>query len=814
MMQMQANMMNGNWNQFPNMMGSLNSMINRLKSNPDGIGMNPMDMQAMMNSFGMQGMGMNGNMMNMDPNSGYGGWNNGQQMSNDFGNGNFYAGGGGYNQSRQGQYFQHHSKNNYQNRFQGHGSFQNRRGSGQPQLSQTVNQGNNVSDAKQSGSETQAGDLTKDDSKARRDGEGETPENGNDKSTVPRDVDEPSIDPNQTSGNDDSNAAAVEVAQNDYPSTEPYTYSQSTNQFDMNSNQFDSGYMQNQMNDDYSQGMNNGYGQGYQQNGFEYHGRGRGRGRGRYGFRGGFANRGGINQYQDNYQVITPVTPIGVGVEGAPTGPKAMREGLPNVGYRGRGGYNAGRGHHHSYSVATDQQSSVRTDKPSVPPTPSESETNRKVEPLEESEHPQSQSRPQSESNDKHRARSSSRSQEKRKSQTKRYRSSSRTSEHDDHDRDRQHRKHKLSRHQYGDERAAEETDNDRRYDRSRDLSRDRSVDSNPSKVRSSRRDKEKDRHHSSRSRKSSRERRKHRHRSQSPQREEAENGYGANGDADAGTPKRSRSDKYRDRERERERDRDRRHRDPEREGEDDRDKDRDKKRSRRDHRSASVESRDHPKSSRHHRNDRDRDSNNTTQTNHKFNKDEPRNDNDSIKIRGHARLTSTSSTHQQEVQLRPKPPSGPKAPPAGPKALLDKLAKAQRASHTPTGPSATSHRQSKAQSPPAPAIQSVAKPPAENGSTDPHTLEREARNRERMLKEKQRRQQLAGVSSSADRKRSFEDAIGDFAPPTEPKGDRDRDRDRRKRGRRAVNYKYEDEENDEARARRVENEREASRYS
>ncbi|KAI9723350.1 MAG: hypothetical protein M1812_001234 [Candelaria pacifica] len=75
----------------------------------------------------------------------------------------------------------------------------------------------------------------------------------------------------------------------------------------------------------------------------------------------------------------------------------------------------------------------------------------------------------------------------------------------------------------------------------------------------------------------------------------------------------------------------------------------------------------------------------------------------------------------------------------------------------------------------------------------DPHTLEREARNKERLLKEQQRRESL-----NAEREKK---EVGRGA-----RGKEDR------KGRR-VSYKYEDEESDEARALRVENEREAGRW-
>ncbi|OJJ76607.1 hypothetical protein ASPBRDRAFT_192729 [Aspergillus brasiliensis CBS 101740] len=75
----------------------------------------------------------------------------------------------------------------------------------------------------------------------------------------------------------------------------------------------------------------------------------------------------------------------------------------------------------------------------------------------------------------------------------------------------------------------------------------------------------------------------------------------------------------------------------------------------------------------------------------------------------------------------------------------------------------------------------------------DPHTLEREARNRERMLKEQQRREAM-----HADRDGG--------------KSSRKRD-SRAMAGGRRFSYKYEDEENDDARAARVEKEREAGRW-
>ena len=75
----------------------------------------------------------------------------------------------------------------------------------------------------------------------------------------------------------------------------------------------------------------------------------------------------------------------------------------------------------------------------------------------------------------------------------------------------------------------------------------------------------------------------------------------------------------------------------------------------------------------------------------------------------------------------------------------------------------------------------------------DPHTLEREARDRERLMKEMQRRQAMEGKGTGAKR--------------------RDSKVESRVSGGRRVSYKYEDEESDEARAMRVESEREAGRW-
>jgi zinc finger CCCH domain-containing protein 13 len=856
-MQMQSNMMNGNWN-FHNMMGSFASNHrNRRRPNFRTIGMNPMDMaQGMFGGFGLQGMDMSSGMMGMDFNSAFG-WNNGQQMSNDFGPGNYYAGGGGYNQSHQGRYFQQHPKNNYQNRFHGQDTFQNRRGSGQSAIAQSTMQGDASHREKQpvtDAAQNEAGHTSKDDDQL-KDAEStvaqKTPDDQNAEAPL-------NDQPTESIGNINANTA-VAGAQAD-SNHESNIHDQSANQDSIQNAPFDQSFQGGHMNGDYHQNVYHNFNQAqYQNGGYDFsfpRGRGRGRGFGRGGFRG----RGGFYQNQDNYQVVTPTQPVGQGVEGAPTGPKAMREG--NTGFRGRGGFHSARGgHQHTNSTATDTQSVARTDRPSVPVTPIETEPDSKVISRRDSEAPRSHSKTHSVSPHASRSqspsRSRSRSRDGRKHRSKRHRSRSASSERHDYDRDyhREKRHHKSkSRRKYEVEYSDREGDDGEQHSRSRDYSRDRSVESERSRYRSGKRDKDRDKHRSSRSnRDSSRDRRKDRHRSRSPQRDDiAESEVNGHGEDSS---KRSRTEKYREQEKDsRSRDYDRQ---KDRRGNDKaRDKhDREKKSSRWDERSPSVEILDSSHRPSRVSSRRDRDDNEKDATARQLRHSENiRNDhqdrrsshqaenseNSEIKIQGHSsRLSSSISTNPAQSQQT----TNTKLPPTGPRALLDKLARAaHHHAHPPTGPSSARRARATAQSPPAAKATAASSPaaPAPNTSTttangssshvhastskpdpplDPHTLEREARNRERMLKEEQRRRQLSGSSAANNeqhhRKRSFADAMGVEGAPTEPRGERDAQR-RRKGGRasRVMNVKYEDEENDEARARRVESEREALRWS
>lgn len=90
---------------------------------------------------------------------------------------------------------------------------------------------------------------------------------------------------------------------------------------------------------------------------YDHAARGRGAGRGFYRgapeYRGGFRGRGSGSHPNGNgvhsstvqpftngvFPGVVPAEKIGLGVEGAPKGPKALREGLPNIGMRGGRGF-------------------------------------------------------------------------------------------------------------------------------------------------------------------------------------------------------------------------------------------------------------------------------------------------------------------------------------------------------------------------------------------------------------------------------------------------------------------------------------------
>ncbi|KAF2274492.1 uncharacterized protein EI97DRAFT_451591 [Westerdykella ornata] len=341
------------------------------------------------------------------------------------------------------------------------------------------------------------------------------------------------------------------------------------------------------------------------------------------------------NNYSGAYGAATVLTgePRGVGVEGAPTGPRAMREGRPNTGFSSRirsTQYNAragtpsvtsaheavsksparrGRSYVHNSNTtgpptdtrcrSPDRDDSLRTKEKS----PSRSRSGSRTRGKEEDRNEEHDRREPEETESRHRRHGRSptpvadddgRRKEKRSHRTSRYdeRASGRSGRHDD----------------YGENYREEKDD---RNDRTRSVSRD-------SKYRS-RRDKEK--HRSSRSHRDRSREHRHRHRSRS--RSPGDDEYYDETTEESGSRRRHRSDKdkHRERERERSRDRDRdrekrerRDRDYDREYEREkdrtRDKERDRKRSRRD-REEEADERDYVeekyRASRRSRKDRDR---------------------------------------------------------------------------------------------------------------------------------------------------------------------------------------------------------------
>ncbi|KAI9799053.1 MAG: hypothetical protein M1833_004247 [Piccolia ochrophora] len=110
----------------------------------------------------------------------------------------------------------------------------------------------------------------------------------------------------------------------------------------------------------------------------------------------------------------------------------------------------------------------------------------------------------------------------------------------------------------------------------------------------------------------------------------------------------------------------------------------------------------------------------------------------------------------------------------------------------------------------------SASQPPTPTTTTDVHTLEREARNRERMLKEQQRRDELNREREVRDRERKHERERDAGGGEEAGAGKRRRTggSGREKGGRRVSHqYEYKDDEGEEERAIRVEREREAARW-
>ncbi|KAF2112693.1 hypothetical protein BDV96DRAFT_580257 [Lophiotrema nucula] len=496
----------------------------------------------------------------------------------------------------------------------------------------------------------------------------------------------------------------------------------------------DQGYSQGMMNDFSHEvpNMNGQYGHGM---GFNHN---------NYGPRGG---------YNTAYGAATVLTgePRGQGVEGAPTGPRAMREGRPNTGFSSRANNSMRFNSHTSVTPAPPVQEVGH----SSPPRRSRASPERD-EALRTKDRSPTRSRSRSRSRGKEENREDRQEQERPRSlereEVEAPRECSRTPA-SDYDRDRrtERRHHRSSRHDDYDDQ--EERRDDDYNDKHRDDRDDRTSDD--SKHRSRR---DKDKHRSSRSHRDRSKEHRRRHRSRSPVEEdryEDEDTY-ANGADESSSRRKNRSDKDKYRERERDRDREKRHR-RDRDYEDDyeyekekdrsRDKDRDRKRSRRDREPEEderdfVEEKYHSSSrrSRKERSDRDKD------RDRDYDREKDRDDRSSIQeparasepplnaptgpaaesdfsIRGFSKSRAKPPT---PITTTMPPPTGPRGfqPPTGPRG-------SNRGGHQRTGSTS---------------IPSTPTTPASAGAQDHYAAEREKNIRER---ERLDRDRLSSTSHS-----------------------------------------------------------------
>jgi hypothetical protein len=382
MMQQMNSMQNGQW---PNMMGKIQqfkttkSAAYIITGMGMGMGMNPMDMFT---AFGMQGMGgMNPNMMSMNGMNGMmggmdfngnnfgggggGGWN-GQQMNSggDYGASSGYYPDGGYNQSSHQGNYPPHMQSHQHNKFsmknssynQQQGSFRgSTRGYGRGYHNNQGFHGRSYSQNNTGVSEGPPLNAPAGPKAMRENTDAYSARNRASSKTGSDQQQASSTDDGvhkDTTSNDDkqqvsdvrSQAAeqtrAQQANEDQQPGTEDMTGTPGDTSYDKGKDYF------NQTNGTPTEGQ-------YDQRSY----RGGYRGRGEYEARGGWRGRGGFHSVRTpDVQPTTPVEPAGVGVAGAPSGPKAMREG--NVyGGRVRGGLHpGGRGHSQSISSAKPEE--------------------------------------------------------------------------------------------------------------------------------------------------------------------------------------------------------------------------------------------------------------------------------------------------------------------------------------------------------------------------------------------------------------------------------------------------------------------------
>ncbi|KAF2821348.1 hypothetical protein CC86DRAFT_448836 [Ophiobolus disseminans] len=622
-------MMNGMAGQmpygFPNQAGYNNGMygmngMSNMMGNSNWNGMNSMDFNSMNgmpngmygNYGGNMGMGMN-DMSAMNYGGGYGGWNGMGGGYNQYNNG--YNQMGGHNQSgaypeMMNQFPKNNFSNQNQNRFpanQGgqypqrnmrngsHGGFgpghqhansrPGSRGGHAPNRDGQSPDGtaNTASDAKAGDEQAKAPAESTEEGKANIEGTAE--------STGVQAAPDAA-----TSGTAGDSTDPKKDGAEDTPANSGLNPIQTFDSGDADMNDFNQPMMSNGM--PYHHGMmNQGFDQSHMDPSFDPS---MGMGYNNYGPRGGF-NNGAYGAAK--VLIDQPAEPIGVGVVGAPTGPRAMREGRPNTGFSSR--VNSARFVPPARSVTSARESAA----PNSPQRRVRSRSPMRDESLrvkhKSPSRSRSRSRDRDEVKDDNRERSRSADRESRRAERVRSVTPKVEADLDDQNERQQHRSSKY------DARDAEYEDRYRDDRGSRgDRTRSASVDS---KSRSSRRDKDKQRSSRSHRDRSKEHRRRHRSRSAAEDVYEEDKAY-VNGEreSDGGSRRKHRSekDKYRDRSRDRERDRkDRKERDRDYDYERSREKDKDRKR-RRD-REGEEDERDYEddkhRSSRRSRKDRDR---------------------------------------------------------------------------------------------------------------------------------------------------------------------------------------------------------------
>lgn len=384
--------MNG-WGNFPNMMGKHASplCVNEPLLTRTGMGMDPSMM--MFGGFNNQSMGFNGmNMGAMGFDGGFGNW--GSQMggmNGDFGaNAGYYPNSGFNQQSHHGAHFNQMSQRNFpSNHRSGHGqrfaqnaynrnqAFHDRAGYAQqngysvsiqqqqqqqneqqqPQdlLPDTIIESTEQSDKQEVVKDADSADQPQKENEdvvmSAREGDVPVP----DVDRPPRNStqhirDESMIDEENRSRPLELNDAVGSTFGANTPAHQPEPFVPQTMDgyapMDVTSDAY------GERNPYNAQTMETSYHQGYHNVYNESGGRGRGgwrgRGRGRGGFRGNFVNT------FDNAVHLTNTEPAGQGVVGAPTGPKAMRDGGSAPSSRARGLFAARGGRGGNFGVITN----------------------------------------------------------------------------------------------------------------------------------------------------------------------------------------------------------------------------------------------------------------------------------------------------------------------------------------------------------------------------------------------------------------------------------------------------------------------------